>query len=134
MPYKNYIPLDPGKMYFNTPDGLVPLGDVQEVEITEETDLDILGRPGPVRIVQPEQEFTASITLNEEATEALRRLKKTVEKAWKVITDVMARLVMMLDNYPNRCVVHLARHHRDPLVRKKNAKRIARYYKKHKER
>lgn len=74
MPSKNDIPLDPGKMYFNTPDGLA--------------------------------------------------------QAWMRIWDMfclkLACIKAVLDSCPNRRVVHLALRHRDPLVRKKNMKRLVR--------
>ena len=127
---KNSIRLDPGKMYFSTPEGLKPLGEVQEVEITEEhPELDIEGRT-PLRIVQEPAEFTASITLTDESAEALRNLTATAEAAWRVFKQTMELVKKMCDVYPHRRSKYLAAHHGDPLVRKKNVKRITRYYKK----
>lgn len=105
-------------MYFSTPEGLKPLGEVQAVEITEEHELDILGEP-TVRIVQPQQEFTAEITVSQETMEELRRTM--------IDAMVKSQIAYMLNNYPNRRVVHLARYG-NPKLSKKNWKRIARYY------
>lgn len=125
MPPKKYIPLSPGAVYFDTPDGPVPLDGVQEVEITEETDLPLLGDT-PARIVKQAGELTGTITLTEEATEALRRLSQTVEKVWHALVRALERIKSVIDSGQHRRVVHLALHHRDPLVRKKNLKRLER--------
>lgn len=128
MPPKNSIQLGPGKMYFSTPEGLKPLGEVQEVELTEEPpELDIEGRT-PVRIVQDPTEFSASITLTEETSKALRKIVAEAEAAFIIIRKVLEIVKEMFDSCPNRRVVHLAIRHRDPLVRKKNLKRVARYH------
>jgi hypothetical protein len=119
------IRLGAGEMYFNTPDGFVPLGDVQEVELTEEPELDILGNQ-PRIIVPPTREFTATVTLTEEASEALRKLMAPLEEAvaaFKRIWETIKALPL-----PSRRVVHLATRHGSPRVRKKNHRRIERYY------
>ena len=124
MPPKN-ITLGSGKMYFNTPDGFVPLGDVQEVELTEEPELDILGNK-PRIIVPASREFTATVTLTEEASEALRKFMAPIEEA-VVAFKRMWKTVKALP-LPSRRVVHLATRHGSPRVRKKNRRRIERYY------
>lgn len=129
MPPKDNIQLGPGKMYFNTPDGIVPLGDVQEVTLEPvEDELDINGDPLP-RIIAEPQGFTGTITLTEEAAEAFRKIAAIAEAAWRVLKQVIETFKEMVDTCPNRRVVHLAMHG-SPRVRKKNIKRIVRYYKK----
>ena len=130
MPYKNYIPLD---LYFNTPDGFVPLGDVQEVMQTPDTDLNDIKEPGAYSIVgvdlAKEASFTAPITITGEAAKILNELTQ----AWANIHDLLslklAAIKTAIDSGQHRRVVHLALYHRDTLVRKKNMKRLIRYYK-----
>lgn len=80
----------------------------------------------PRRIVQPAPEFTASVTLTEEAAETLRKFAAAIEAVVPVIKHAMKIVKEMMDSCPNRRVVHLALRHRDPLVRKKNMKRLMR--------
>lgn len=48
----------------------------------------------------------------------------------QAIVELLPPFIEALSTYPNRRVVHLATRHRDPLVRKKNQKRLVRMYKK----
>lgn len=48
-----------------------------------------------------------------------------MDDAQRVIVRILWRRICAY--YPNRRVVHLANRHRDPLVRKKNMKRILRH-------
>ena len=127
MPPKNSIKLGRGQMYVSTPEGLKPLGEIQEVELTEESELDILGNT-PRYIVPQSAEFTVEVTLTAEASEALRKLAATAEAAWSAFKRIVETIKDMVDNYPNRRVVYLAAHGK-PKTRKKNVKRIVRYYK-----
>lgn len=120
MPPKNNISFGPGTLFFNTPEGLRPLGGIQELTLTEETEPDILGETAPKIIVPQRAEFTVEAT---SSTEAMLRL-------W-----YEAKLACIRDNwrtmcalYPRRRIVHLAERHRDPLTRKKNVKRICTFY------
>lgn len=119
MPPKNNITLGPGTMYFNGPEGLQPLGEVQEIEFTEEAKPGILGNE-PRVIVPMQAEFSATITAPAETWERLFEAERRARFAlyWK----------FMCDNHPSRRVVHLANHHGNPRTRKKNIKRICRYY------
>lgn len=116
---KNNISLGPGTMYFDGPEGLQPLGEVQEIEFTEEPELEIVGDI-PLTIVQKSAEFSATITAPAETWERLFEAERRARFAlyWK----------FMCDNYPSRRVVHLANHHGNPRTRIKNTKRICRYY------
>lgn len=123
MPTKNEpITLGPGTVYIGSADGgeLTLLGSVQEIEYTEEPEIDILGDTEPKRIVAPPAEFTLTATLTPENWERLKHdalmseIRRRVRELWREMCAL----------YPNRRVVHLANHHRDPLVRKKNVKRI----------
>lgn len=119
MPPKNNITLGPGTMYFNGPEGLQPLGEVQEIEFTEEPELEIVGDI-PLTIVQKSAEFSATITV---PAETYKRMIEAERRAlfleyWRGLCD----------NYPSRRVVHLANHHGNPRTRIKNMKRICRYY------
>ena len=129
MPPKDSIRLDSGTIYFNTPEGLKPLGGVQSVEITEEPpELDIYGDK-PAILVPQSGEITGTITLTAEASEALSTLAAKVEAAYSLFNQILKNIKEMCDVYPYRRSKHLAAHG-SPRVCKKNAKRIARYYKK----
>jgi hypothetical protein len=119
MPPKDNITLGPGTLFFNGPEGVQPLGEVQEVEITEETELDVLGEE-PRTIVPMRTEFSASITVPAETLERLIEAEKRVR--------FLAYWAELCERYPNRRVVHLATHHGNPRTRIKNMKRIFRYY------
>lgn len=119
MPPKDNIILGPGTLFFNGPKGLQPLGEVQEVEITEETELDVLGDV-PRVIVPQKAEFSASITVPAETLERSIEAEKRVR--------FLAYWEGLCERYPNRRVVHLATHHGNPRTRIKNTKRIFRYY------
>lgn len=116
-----------GRHLILTEDGYQPLNGIKEVEITEEPpELDIDGRL-PCRIVPEPTKFSGSIELTEEASDALRSLAVIAEAVEHVFKQVMKVLKKMVDTCPNRRVVHLAKHG-SPRVRKKNAKRLVRYY------
>jgi len=130
MPPKDSIQLGAGTMYFGTPGGLKPLGAIQEIEFTEEApELDIDGRTSP-RIVAQSGEFSGTITLTAETCEALRDFAETAEAAVRVFKQLMENIKKLCAIYPHRRSKYLAAHHRDPLVRKKNVKRIVRFCKK----
>lgn len=115
-PKDNPITLGPGAVYFESGDGeLSPLGTVQELEYTEESEIDIYGDQKRI-VAQQTGEFTLTVNLGPEDWERLKalRLKQMLRDLWEKMCGL----------YPNRRVVHLANCHRDPLVRKKNVKRI----------
>ena len=62
--------------------------------------------------------------LAEMATELVMRIKNTLEAVVEVVLQLWRAFV---ENYHNKRVVHLAVYHKDPLVRKKNRNRIARW-------
>jgi hypothetical protein len=119
MPTKDDITLGPGTLYFISPEGLQPLGEVQAIEFTEEAELDILGDK-PKLITSAQAEFSATITAPAETWERLFEAERRARRAlyWE----------FMCDNYPSRRVVHLAKYHGNPRTRKKNIKRICHYY------
>lgn len=118
MPPKNNITLGPGAMYFNIPEGLQPLGEVQEIEITEEEPTpDILGNAP--RIICPEAgEFTAELTLS---PEAYKNYMAAVSAA-----QIITRVIELWKSYPNGRVKHLALYAKKRRTRKKNMRRLAR--------
>lgn len=120
MPPKNYE-LGSGTLYFQTPEGLSPLGEVESVEITEERpELDILGEP-PKYITQSSQEFTATITLTPETARfIIRRLSDTM---WEI-----AKVIKGFWDETSPRVRHLILHGK-PRTRKKNINRALREYK-----
>lgn len=124
MPPKNSIRLDAGTLYFNTTEGPVPFcTGVQEASLEiEEPELDIFADDKARIITAPPQEFTSSIRLTDEGTEMMRRMIEGLK--------LLALAKTMLYCYPSRRVGHLAIHHGKERVRKKNLKRIVRYYKK----
>lgn len=127
MPTKeNPWTLGPGTVYIGSGDGgeLTPLGHIQEAEITEESEIDILGDMKPKRIVATPPAFTLTAHINPEDWERMQHIALMAEIRWRVrkLWEEMCAL------YPNRRVVHLANHHRDRLVRKKNIKRIQSYF------
>lgn len=131
MPPRDSKPLDLnlGTLYIaQEGEAPLPIDGIQEVTLDSE------GEPMEPCIVKPETlesaTFTGTIELTEEASEKLRQLAATVEALWPVIKQALESVKEMMDFCPNRRVVHLAIRHGDPLVRKKNLKRIERYYKK----
>lgn len=70
------------------------------------------------------------LEVTEDTKEALRNLSEMAEAMGRVFEQVMKVVKKMVGTCPNRRVVYLATHG-SPRVRKKNTKRIVRYYKKH---
>lgn len=111
------IMLGAGTMYINGQ----PFEGIQKITFEEESELDILGKTERPLIVNPQSEITFTATI---PGEMAALLMNNVQKA-----VVWERWKAMCKYYPNQRIVHLANRHHDPLVRKKNAKRIMRHYK-----
>jgi hypothetical protein len=73
--------------------------------------------------------------LTEAQIEAIEKIAELVRKAveWivgmlKAVAEVVCRLWRaFIENYHNKRVIHLAIHHKDPMVRKKNRNRIVKW-------
>lgn len=76
--------------------------------------------------------------LTEAQIEAIEKVAELVQKAVAWIVEVVKRVAeciqeivrTILENYRNKRVIHLALHHGDKRVRKKNWNRIFRWYRK----
>lgn len=76
--------------------------------------------------------------LTEAQIEAIEQLAEAItivfNAIWEMVKTVARAIVKLcrevLENYTNKRVVHLALHHGDVRVRKKNWKRIFRWYRK----
>lgn len=108
--------LGAGTMYI---DGQ-PIGEIHEISFEEESELDILGRTEHPLIVQTPSE----ITLTCEIPGSLAAQLADIERKW----FALKQWAVICKCYPNKRVVHLANHHHDPIIRKKNAKRIMRHF------
>lgn len=61
----------------------------------------------------------------EEITLALQKLANALCEVWEAIKNVLTRVInVLINSYPNRRVIHLAKHGKNARVRKKNIKRI----------
>ena len=70
----------------------------------------------------------AQIEAIEKAAELVRKVVEWIVDAVKVIADFIHKVwKAFIENYPNKRVIHLAIHHKDPRVRKKNIARIIRW-------
>lgn len=126
MPHKDNITLGPGTLFFNGPEGLQPLGEVQEVEITEETELDVLG--DVPRVIVP-QKAELSLTINADCQAILDKLAEAA-KAWIILWETLGPMLDRLAKDPRTPkLVHLTKHGKNRRIRKKNAKRLVRIMK-----
>ena len=71
-----------------------------------------------------EAQIEAINKVAELVVELCRRVVEIVKAAIEVIKKAFRAF---LENYHNKRVVHLARHHKDPIVRKRNANRILKW-------
>ena len=70
----------------------------------------------------------AQIKALEDLSELIVKIVDLFVSAIKVIADVLRKLwKTIIENYPNRRVIHLALHHKSLRVRKKNITRIMRW-------
>lgn len=121
MPPKDNITLGPGTMYFNTPEGLQPLGEVQEVELTEEAETFADTQEPIVKATDPGE---INLTINADCRailDGLRLCREAWDRIWEVLKPMFDRLAK--DPRTPR-LVHLAKHGKNHRIRKKNAKRL----------
>lgn len=119
MPTKNNIELGPGELYFQTPEGLQPLGSITEAEESEWENAPEWPKENPyIKATAKEATFAAELDPNSSGAEFLRTLAAALE--------IARRCVEIFNNYPNKRVKHLALHAKKLRTRKKNARRIAR--------
>jgi hypothetical protein len=127
MPPKDSIRLDPGKMCFVAPEDCSPLPNLYEMEEIETEEDAPWPKVNPYIKAAEEASITCVTTLTEETREALRTLTATVEAVIHVASQVWGITKKMFESCPSRRVVHLVTHG-SPRVRKKNVKRLVRYY------
>lgn len=106
-------------------DGLHDLPCIYEVE--EELEEEPTPWPKENPYIKAAEEVTLTGAISPETATAFVEL--FVKPMAKVLAQMVQAIADVLRKYPNRRVVHLALHGR-PRTRKKNTKRIARYFKK----
>jgi hypothetical protein len=128
MPNKDSIRLDPGKMCFVVPEDCPPLPNLYETEEIETEEEALWPKENPYIKAAEEASFTGTINIEtEEAREAMRKVTAIAEAAARVFSQVWETVKKMVDSCTNRRVLYLATHG-SPRVRKKNVKRLVRYY------
>ena len=130
MPPKNNITLGPGTMYFNSPEGLQPLGEVQEIELTEEAETFAEDQEPIVKAVDI-GEVTSHLLEDPNGTSrdflgAVAIMVDVWNQLWVMLTP-MLDLVAKDPRSPR--LMHLARYGKNHRIRKKNAKRLVRIMK-----
>lgn len=108
-----------GRLFVHTEEGYQPLPHIYEVE--EE----VAEEEPPWPKVNP---YTKRAV--EAFCEVIPQIVQAIVEVLPFIIEATADALKKYQKYPNRRVLRLALLHGDPLVRKKNTKRIARYYKK----
>ena len=130
MPPKNNITLGPGTMYFNSPEGLQPLGEVQEIELTEEAET----------FAENQEPIVKAVDIGEVTSHLLEDPNGTFRDflgSVAIMVDVWNQLWVMLTPMLDRVakdprsprLMHLARYGKNHRIRKKNAKRLVRIMK-----
>lgn len=108
-----------GRYFVLTEKGYQPLGDLQEVEITEETpELDPPGVNRPRMVCPSESKLQVTLTVTV-ADEQIRRLV-AIERLWSAVY----RAATLYASYPGGKVKHLALYAKKRRTRKKNMRRI----------
>lgn len=126
MPPKDNITLGPGTMYFNSPEGLQPLGEVQEIEFTEEAETFADTREP---IVKAADQGEINLTINADCQAILAGLDAAA-KAWDRLWEGLKPMLDRLAKDPKTPrLMHLARYGKNKRIRKKNAKRLVRIMK-----
>ena len=121
MPPKDNITLGPGTMYFNGPEGLQPLGEVQEVEFTEEAETFAEDQEPIVKAVNSGM---VTLTMNANFKAFLAGLDKARE-AWNRLVETLQPMLVRAAKDPRTPRLrHLARYGKNRRIRKKNAKRL----------
>lgn len=123
MPLKDNITLGPGTLYFNGPEGMQPLGEVQEVEITEEAET-FAEDQEPIIKAADSGELSFTATLNADDQAILDKLAEEA-KAWNLLWETLGPIFDRLAKDPRTPkLVHLVKHGKNRRIRKKNAKRL----------
>lgn len=124
MPPKDNITLGPGTLYFNSPEGLQPLGEVQEVEFTEEADT-FAEDQEPIIKAGDSGELTGTLEDVSGAFKSLCWVIKTMVDAWNKMWRVLQPMFDRVAKDPRTPrLMHLARYGKNKRIRKKNAKRL----------
>ena len=76
-------------------------------------------------IIKKADEASFNCTIN--SPELVAFLSSVIPPMWKLLRQMVQVIADTLKKYPNRRVLHLARHG-SPRTRKKNVKRIVRFY------
>lgn len=129
MPPENNMTLGPGTLYFNTPEGLQPLGEVQEVELTEEAEA-FADTQEPIVTAIESGELTGSLEDLNGAFKALIDIVIATMHAWNQIWEALNPMFDIVAKDPRTPrLMHLARYGKNHRIRKKNAKRLVRIMK-----
>lgn len=121
MPPKNNITLGPGTMYFNSPEGLQPLGEVQEIEFTEEAETFAKDQEP---IIKAADQGEIKLTINADCKAILDGLAAAA-KAWDRLWETLKPMLDRLAKDPRTPrLTHLAKYGKNHRIRKKNAKRL----------
>jgi hypothetical protein len=124
MPPKDNITLGPGTLYFNGPEGLQPLGEVQEVELTEEAETFADTQEPIVKATDP-GEITFTVEDLNGAFKALSDTATAIIKAWNKLWEALTPMLDRAAKDPRTPrLAHLAKHGKNRRIRKKNAKRL----------
>lgn len=129
MPTKNDITLGPGTLYFNGPEGLQPLGEVQEIGFTEEAETYAEDQEPIVKAVDC-GEVTLAVEDLSGAFKALCDTAAAIIKTWNTMWETLKPMLDRVAKDPRTPkLLHLAKHGKNNRIRKKNAKRLFRIMK-----
>lgn len=126
MPPKDNITLGPGTLYFNSPEGLQPLGEIKDIEFTEEAETFAEDHEPIVKMVDS-AEVTLTVETTNEAFKALAHATAIMMEAWNKMWETLKPMVERYAQDPKKYsrITHLAKHGKNKRIRKKNAKRLA---------
>lgn len=125
MPTKNEnITLGPGTLYFNSPEGPQPIGEVQDVGFTEEAEA-FADTQEPIIKATDSEEISFTLEEASGAFKALSDSAAAVVNAWFQLWSALWPMIERAAKDPRtRKLIHLAKHGKNKRIRKKNAKRL----------
>lgn len=117
-----------GRLFIPTENGYRPLGEVQEVELTEEAET-FAEDQEPIIKAADSGELSFTATLNADCQAILDKLAEGA-KAWNLLWETLGPIFDRLAKDPRTPkLVHLVKHGKNRRIRKKNAKRLVRIMK-----
>ena len=118
-----------GRYAIFTESGYQPLGEVQEVEITEETATFADTQEPIIKAANP-GELTGTLKGLSGAFTSLSEATEIIVDAWNRLWETLNPMLARLAKDPRTPkLVHLAKHGKNRRIRKKNAKRLIRIMK-----